>query len=288
LNPDIEKKLRKAKATDEVIEVVRKAGPTVRSPMAKVAFGAGQGGTTDIPKEQAQEFSKIESELDPDKTIALVDQFAKKYPESPSLPYVYSFGAISYQQKGDVEKAVEYSGKGLKLKPDNLMCLIPRIEILPQPQYLRNHEADKDKILKETQTEADLALQLISQLPKQPNEADADYQKRLVNIASQVHGSLGTVHLDLAIESPAGSDKPELAKSEQEFKTAVTTVDRPDPRDYFRLGEAYAADGKLDDAIQAFTKASETGQGTMIKTHADQRAEELKKRKAQSALAQKP
>ena len=96
------------------------------------------------------------------------------------------------------------------------------------------------------------------------------------------------VHLELASDALVGPDKDELAKAEQEFKTAVTTTDRPDPRDYYRLGEAYALDGKLDDAIQAFTKASETGQGTMIKTYADRRVEEMKKRKAQGPAAQKP
>jgi hypothetical protein len=47
-------------------------------------------------------------------------------------------------------------------------------------------------------------------------------------------------------------------------------------------------EGKLDDAIAAFTKASELGQGTMIKQYADDRIAELKKRKAQSAPAAKP
>jgi tetratricopeptide (TPR) repeat protein len=288
LKPGIEKKLRKAKATDEVIEAVRKVGPTARSNTARMVLGPGQGGTADIPREQAEEFSIIKSELDLDNSIALVDHFVKKYPDSLLLSYVYSFGASSYQQKGDVEKVIEYSGKGLKLKPDDLLCLVLRIGILPQPQYLKNHGADRDEILKETQTEANLALRLISRLPKHPNEADADYHKRLVSIASQVHGSLGMVHLDQASVPLAGPDKGELAKAEQEFQIAVTTTDRPDPRDYYRLGEAYALDGKLDDAIQAYTNASQAGQGTVIKTRADQRVEELKKKKAQRSAAQKP
>lgn len=43
-----------------------------------------------------------------------------------------------------------------------------------------------------------------------------------------------------------------MAKAEQEINTAVTTSANPDPRDYYRLGEAYALNGKWDDAIQAF------------------------------------
>jgi tetratricopeptide (TPR) repeat protein len=287
MTPDIEKKLRKANASDEVVEAVRRAGPKVRAQMAKVFMGAGQAGTLDIPKEQVRAFEAIKGELDPDKDIALVADFARKYPESPLLSYVYSYGANGYQEKGDVEKVVEYTEKGLKLKPDNLMCLILSLGMLPQPQYLNSHEADRDKILQEAESEAGRALQLISQIPKQPNEADADHEKNLARIASPVHASLGMVHLDLASEALAGPDKDELAKAEQEFKTAVTT-DRPDPGDYYRLGEVYKLEGKLDDAIGAFTKASEIGQGTMIKAYADRQVEEMKRKKAQGSAAPKP
>ena len=57
-------------------------------------MGAGQAGTLDIPKEQLRAFDAIKGELDPDKAIALVGDFAGKYPESPLLSYVYSYGAM--------------------------------------------------------------------------------------------------------------------------------------------------------------------------------------------------
>jgi tetratricopeptide (TPR) repeat protein len=287
MTPSIEKKLRKANATDPVVVAVRQAGPKVRAQMAKLAIGPGPAGAQQIPKEEAQGFDAIKVELDPDKTIALANDFAKKYPNSPLLSYVYSFEANAYQQKGDVEKVVEYSGKGLKSKPDNLMSLILSIGMLPQPQYLDNHPADRDKILQEAEREANHALELIAQVPKQPNEADADYKKRQVELASEVHGPLGMIHLELATGALAGPDKAELAKAEQEFNTAVTTASHPDPRDYYRMGEAYGLDGKWDDAIQAFTRAGELGQGTMIKTYADQQIGEMKKRKAQGSAAPK-
>jgi len=287
MTPEIEKRLRKAKATDEVVEAVRSAGPKARAQMAKIFMGPGQAGT-EFPKEQVQAYEAIKTELDPDKAIALVEDFARKYPDSQLLSHVYAFGANGYQQKGDADKAVEYLEKGLKLKPDNLMCLIMILGLLPQPVYLNNHKADEDKILQEAESEASRALQLIpQQVPKQPNEADADYQKRLAQVASPVHASLGMVHLDLASEALAGPDKDELAKAGEEFRTAVTT-DRPDPTDYYRLGEVYKMEGKLDDALGAFTKASDIGQGTMIKAYADRQIEEVKKRKAQGSAAPKP
>jgi tetratricopeptide (TPR) repeat protein len=288
MTPDIEKKLRKAKATDEVVAAVRRAGPKVRAQMAKMVVGPGPAGTVDIPRVQAEAFDAIKSELDADKAIALAEDFTKKYPDSALLPYIYFFAANSYQQKDDLEKVVEYTGKGLKLEPDNLACLVMRVGMLPQPQYLNSHAADRDKILQEAERDANRALQLVPQIPKLPNETDQDYQKRQTSTTSQVHGSLGMVHLELAIESLTEPDKAELAKAEQEFKTAVTTTDRPYPGDYFYMGEAYKLDDKFDDAIEAYTKAAQAGQGTMVKTFADRQIEEIKRRKAQGSAAPKP
>jgi len=281
MTPAIEKKLRKADATDAVVEAVRQAGPKERAEMAKAALAAKPAVMGQVPPEQNQAYGAITTELDPDKVIVLVDDFAKKYPDSPLLSYVYSFEANAYQQKGDVEKTVDACAKSLKANPDNLMALIIDVGMLPQPQYLNNHSADREKILQQAESEANHALDLLpKRVTKKADESDADYQKRLGEVESQVHGPLGMIHLDMATEGLTGLDKAELEKAEHEFNTAVSTTSRPDPRDYYRLGEAYKMDGKLDDAIQAFGKASELGQGTMIKTYADQQIEGIKKMKA--------
>jgi len=278
MSEKIEQKLRKANASDDVIEAVRQAGPKEREQMAKMILTTGETGFQSIPKQQAQAFDAIKVEVDPDKEIALVDGFAKKYPDSPALSYVYAFGANAYQQKSDVEKVVEYCGKSLESKPDNLMTLLFLIGMLPSTQHLNAHPTDREKILKEAESEANRALQLIPKLAKQSSETDAHYKKRQADLASEVHGAFGMIHLDLAIQDLQGPDKAELATAEQEFNTAVTTASHPDPSNYYRLGEAYRLDGKKDNAIQAFTKAGELGQGTSIKAYADQEIAELKKK----------
>jgi tetratricopeptide (TPR) repeat protein len=282
MTPDKEKKLRKAKATDEVITAVKNGGPAARARFAKMTIGTA--GVKQIPREQAQAFQVIKGELDPDKAVALCDDFKTKYPDSVLVSFVDYFEANAYQQKGDAEKAVQYGDDCLKHQADNLMCLVLKVSMLPQPQYLNAHDADRDKILQEAESEGAHALQLIpQQLTKNPNETDADYKKRIDDIASGIHGPLGMVHLDLATGSLLGIDKKELAKSEEEFTAAVTMAQHPDARDYFRLGEAYSMDGKVDEAIGAFSKASDLGQGTLIKTYADQRIEALKKQKTATA-----
>jgi tetratricopeptide (TPR) repeat protein len=237
---------------------------------------------------QAQAFDAILGESNPDKTIRLVDSFARKYPSSTLLSYAYSFAADAYQQKGDAEKIAEYTARSLSLQPDNLMSLILSVQVLPLPQYIRKHTTERGKILRQAESEGNRALQLIPQIPRQPSEAEADYQKHQAAVASEVHGALGTVHLELAAEARGGPERAELAKAEQEFQTAVTTTRHPDPRDYYRLGEVYGAEGKWDEAIQTFTKAGKLGQGTVIKTYANEQIAQLQKRKARGLTASNP
>src|SRR5579863_7512760 len=112
--------------------------------------------------------------------------------------------------------------------------------------------------------------------------------KRRDTLSADLHSSLGMVHLQRSAETLAGPDKAELAKAEDEYKLA-TAIDKPSPQDFFRLGEAYSSDGKIDEAIDAFSKASQFGQGGPIQPYADQRLDELKKQKAaQTAPAAAP
>ena len=221
------------------------------------------------------------AELDPDRAIALVNGFVKKYPASPVLSHVYYFGANAYQQKAEFDKAVEYCADSLKAKPDNLLSLLLSLSLLPHPQYLNNHAADREKILAEAESEAKRGLEAIPHLAKRASESDVDYQKRQTDLASEVHGALGMIHFDRANQALLGADKAELAQAEEEFKTAVTNSSHPEAADCYYMGAAYGLDGKWDDAIRAFSKASELGHGTVIETYATEQVAEMKKKKAE-------
>jgi len=287
MTPELEKKLRKANASDDVVKAVTDAGPKARAAAKAAALGAG---AAELSPDESKDFTALRNELDPDKAISLAEDYAKKYPTSTVLSYVYSFEAGANQQKSGtvdpaeqpkyVAKTVELCQKSLELKKDNLMSLIMAVGVMPQPQYLNQHEADKEKQLSDVQDYAEEALKLIDQLPKQGTETDADFAKRKAEYASGVHAGLGMIDLDRSQLGLQGPDKDELAKAEKEYNTAVTTAEHPDPRDYYRLGEAYNLDGKTEEAIAAFTKAGDLAQGSAIKQYADKQIEALKAKKA--------
>jgi tetratricopeptide (TPR) repeat protein len=289
LTPEIEKRLRKAKADDTLIDLIRKAGPAARAGAGKMG---GQAAGARISPEEYQAVQAIRDELDPDKRLQLVSDFEKKYPNSALLWFAYMFSSDAYRQKNDLDNMVLFGEKSLKLNPDNLASLVTVSSMIPQPQFLNVHPQEKEKYLNEADAYATRALTLIADpkaLPKQPNESDEQYTKRKNELASGAHASLGLIHLERSEIALQGVvDKDELAKAETEYEQAISLSGRPAAQDYYRLGEAYAIDGKLDQAIQAFNKAADLGQGTVIKTFADQRIQELQKRKAQAPPGTKP
>lgn len=285
MDPEIEKHLRKAKATDDIIKAVTAAGPKEKEAAAKAKALAS--GAITVPPDESEDFKALQSELDPDKAIALAQAFVQKHPNSPILSYVYAFEANAYQSKGDAPKIVEAGEKSLALKKDNLMSLMIVAYAIPQPQYINQHQSDEEKQLAHAEGYCQDAFKAIAELKQQPTESDADFAKRKANYTANIHADLGMIHLDRAQLGLMGLDKEELAKSEKEYTLAVQGNEHPEAADYYRLGEACRLQGKLDAAIAAFTKASELGQGA-VKQYAEQQIDMLKKAKAQPAAAPKP
>jgi tetratricopeptide (TPR) repeat protein len=289
LNPEIEKKLRKAKADDQFLQIVRNVGSSARAARAP---GPGTKPTT---PEEDRDFMAIRNELDPDRAIQMAEDFAAKHPDSSWLTYVYTSAAYAARQKAanaadatqrsnEIQRIIDYGEKSLKLKPDNILSLLITSRMLAQSQLNKSRDLAKEKNLAQAESYAKQAIELIDKLPRQPNQTDEQYQGVKAELVWEPHSALGTVHLERAgMGLQQGVlDPEELAKAEQEFQAAVSIAPSPAPQDYYRLGEVRAMLNKYDAAIEAFTKAGDLGQNTMIKTLADQRIEELNKRKSKT------
>ena len=266
LNRDIEKKMRKAGATDDMLQAIWKAGPSSRNAKSASLISA-TGGQLQATYQEAMGYQTLQAELDPDKKLRMVEEFERQFPNSQLLSYVYTQAASACQQKNDRNCMLDYGEKSLKLDPDNIYSLILVAITLPQPQMQRVETALAAKRLAEADEDAKQALALMEKLTKRPDETDEQFQHRKAALQSEAHGALGMVHLQ--------RDEPD--KAIEEFKTAVSLEAAPDPQIYYRLGEVYANEDKKAEALEAFTKASELGRGTPIKELADQEIENLKK-----------
>ncbi len=282
MDDETEKRLHKAKASDEVIKAVRAAGPKERS-AAQTAAALANGAVIVPPAENA-DFKAIQAELDPDKIISLANAYVQKYPQSQILTYVYAYEAHAYQQKNDAPKVVEYAEKAIALKKDNVDMLMTAANVIPMPQYIQLHQGDEEQLLNKAEGYCQQAMQGLDQIKKPPNMDDAHFAEQKTTALAGIHASLGLIHYDRASQGLMGWDKEELAKAEKEYQQAVTMTSHPEPSDYYRLGEVYVREDKIDDAIAAFGKASQLGQG-IVKQYADKEIENLKQQKAQMAPA---
>lgn len=273
LSPEIEKQLRKAKASDAVIEAVKKQTPTARAERA-----IAQGGALATPEEQ-QDMLAVQNELSSDVAIQLANEFAQKHPNSQLLTYVYALAAAQYEQKGDAANVIALCEKSLALKSDNLMALLIITANLPQPRSLKSGDAEKK--LDQTEKYANHALDLIAKLTAQPNESPDQFTARKATYLRDMHAALGMVHLQRAMLSLGEPDREELAKSEAEYTTAVTISGEPNAEDYYRLGEVRGHLKKIDAAIEAFTRCAELDKGSGIKAYANQKIADLEKAKGQ-------
>jgi tetratricopeptide (TPR) repeat protein len=236
-----------------------------------------------VSPQEAQAYAAVQNEKDPDKQIQLVKDFQQKYPQSKLLSNVLFFGAGAAEEKNDVPDALNYGQQSLKLQPDNLRSLILVAGLLPLPQALTGTPVQKEQQLGQSETDANRALQLLNAVKPPPNVSPAQFDSGKKAIEAQLHASLGMAHLQKAVlsTSPKGPDPNELSAAEQEFKTAVTSP-QPNPQDYYRLGEVYARENKLDDAINAFTQAAHLGQGTVMEKLADHMVSQLQADKAKN------
>jgi tetratricopeptide (TPR) repeat protein len=208
-------------------------------------------------------FKTLEDELDPDKKLRMVEEFANRFPNSELLSYVYTQAARACLQKNDWSLGVDYGRKSLKLDPDNFYSMLVLATTLAQPRST----LENANRLSTAQNNASRALELIATMQKGISETDEQFQKRKQGLEADAHAALALVYMQ----------GDESAKAIDEFKTAISLAEQPNPQLYFRMGEIYANEGKKDEAINAFTKASQLGQGTIVQRYADDRIQKLKK-----------
>ena len=268
LDPKIEKRLRKAGADDKLIEVIQMAGPTSRANQKGILTSA-TGAEVQVSRQESVAFQAIQSEPNSDRRIQMAGEFEKAFPKSRILSHVYAQAAIAYQEKGDLNHALEFGEKTLKSDPENVTILLEVALTLSQPEMLRGSPSETNARLAEAESDASRVLTILQGMAKHPDETDEQFQAHKGKMAADAHFALGMAALT----------QENSAKAIEEFTSAIKSIPNPIPQYYFRLGDAYSSGGKTAEAIESFTKAAEVGKGTVIEQLANKRNVELKERK---------
>lgn len=257
------------------------------APSLRNAQGAQAPPPPQISPAEQQAYETITKELDPAKQLDEVKVFEKTYPKSIFLSDVYFFAASAEEQQNDALDAVSYGEKSLQLAPNNLRSLVLVAGLLPLPQALQGTADQKVQQLTLSENDANQALQLLAKLPPPSTETPDQFAKSKQLVTAQLHAALGMAHLQKAVLVPKPPDANELAAAEQEFKSAVS-IPQPDPRDYYRLGEVFTRENKLDDALSAFSQCEQLGKGTLIENYASAMIKRIKAVQAKQGAQSTP
>jgi tetratricopeptide (TPR) repeat protein len=189
LDRKIEAKMRSAGADDNLLQAIWKAGPTSKNSKA-ATLTSSSGVPLHAKYEEAMGYKTMESELDPDKRLRMVEEFERRFPTSELMSTVYTQAAKSYREKGDLNRLVEYGEKSLELDANNLYSLLMVAIALPQPGMLENNPELSAQRLSTAKEYAMRTLKLIDGVPARPNETDQQLKKRKDALASDAHTAL--------------------------------------------------------------------------------------------------
>ncbi|HLI30892.1 MAG TPA: hypothetical protein VKV79_07335 [Terriglobia bacterium] len=232
---------------------------------------------------EIQDYQALQKEVDPDKQIQMVKDFVQKYPNSQWLNNVYFIGASAAEQKNDAATSLDFGQKSLKLQPNDLRSLILVAGLLPLPQVLPTNPAQKQQQLTECENDASHALQLLATVQPPPGTPAAQFDQTKKIIEAQLHSALGMAHLEESTIAVTQPDPPELIAAVKEQEDAD---DLPAALQSYQQGKQYEQQNRLDDAINSFTQAAQSGQGTDIQAYANTVVQQLNVEKSELAMAE--
>ena len=217
-----------------------------------------------VSLEEQAAFQEAVNQPGADPTIALGEKFLQDYPESQLRTHVYSQLASAYLRKNNYDKVVENGEKSIVLDPDNVMSLAIVARALPH--RVQGSGLEMAQKLSRAERYARHGLETVDVLSQPPNSSPEEFEEWKATFKSMLHSALGLVYLR----------RDRSAKSQEEFKIAISLTSSPDPIDYYRLGEAYSDQRKYDEAIEAFEKAAELSTNPIVDQLATEQVQKLK------------
>jgi tetratricopeptide (TPR) repeat protein len=180
---------------------------------------------------------------DPDARIKAADYLMTQFADTQFKPLAMFLTAEAYERKGDFEKMTVWCEKTLEVDPKSYACMLMLAGGLAK--RARENDLDLNEKLDRSDKYAKSALETLKDAPKpNPQLTDDQWASVKKDYISQAHEAFGAAAMlrkkyDVAIS---------------EYKQAVDGAGTPDPATMVRLGQAYNAAGKPDDAIAILDK----------------------------------
>lgn len=179
----------------------------------------------------------------PDAKIAACENVLTKFADTDFKAVALYFEAAAYRQKGDYEHTVVFGERTLEVDPKHYQAMLMLATVIAG--HTKEFDLDREEKLAQVDKYVHTAFDLLKDAPKpNPSLTDDQWAAAKKDFASDGHTALAM--------SAVARKKYDVAESE--FKLAIEVADKPDPATMVRLGRAYSADGKYDDAIAQYDK----------------------------------
>jgi len=219
-------------------------GLMAQQPPAKGGAPAGGAAAGPQPKSQAEQtavMAIMQAQGNPDAVIKASEDLLAKFADTEFKEMALYMEAISYEQKGDADKAIIFAEKVLDVSPKNFQATL----LIGQTLAQRTRENDLDKEEKLSRAEKLLTGtidNLKTATKPNPQLPDAQWEEAKVFIGAEAHNSLGLIALT----------RKKYDAAVKEFQTAVTSD--PQPAYAVRLASALQQQGKNAEAIAIVDK----------------------------------
>lgn len=180
---------------------------------------------------------------DPDARIKAADFLIKKFADTEFKALALYFTAVSYEQKNDFEKMVVYAEETLKADAKNYAAMLMLAGGIAK--RTRENDLDREEKLATSDKYAKSALEALKTAQKpNPTISDEQWEAAKKDYASTAHEAFAM----------AAMLRKKYDAAIAEFKLSVEGAAQADPSTMVRLGQAYIAAGKHDDAIAILDK----------------------------------
>jgi len=179
----------------------------------------------------------------PDARITAAENLLLKFADTEFKAIALYLEAASYEQKNDFEKMVIFAERTIEADPKNYASMLMLAGGIAK--RARENDLDLNEKLAQVDKYAKNALEALKDAPKpNPQLSDEQWTATKKDYVSQAHEAYAL--------SAMLRKKYDVAITE--FKMAVEGAATPDPATMVRLGQAYNAAGKPDDAIAILDK----------------------------------
>ena len=186
----------------------------------------------------------IQAAVDPDARLKAIDDVLTTYADTEYKILLLQMAVGTAQQKGDFALTTTWAERTLDADPKNVLAMLALAQ--GQAMHTREFDLDKEAKLAKGEKYAHAVLDALKDAPKfRTDISDEQWVDAKKGLAAQAHESLGIM----------AAVRKNYVGAVAEYKLAIAASGAPEPTIETRMGDAYARDGKYDEAIAAFDKA---------------------------------